>query len=247
MELKDKTAIITGSTGKLTRHITIALAQAGCNCLCHYHENSPQAQDLVEEIKSLGQKAIAVQADLTKDEGIEKLFAAAAQLPCPQILINSAGIFQRKPLKNVTFEDAAKTFDLNLTAAIMMCRNFAKQVKDNFPKSDTPVAKIINIADVGAAKPWANYVLYCSSKAGLVGATKALAKELAPNICVNAVTPGVLSGIDDFNEDEKKRQLSFIPAARFGNPGDIAAAVKFLIENDYITGQILSIDGGRTI
>lgn len=241
MELKDKTAIITGSTGKLTRHITIALAQAGCDCLCHYHENSAQAQNLVEEIESLGQKAIAVQADLTKDEGIEKLFTEAEKLPCPQILINSAGIFERKPLGNVTFEDARKTFDLNLAAAIMMCRNFAKQA------SKMPIAKIINITDAGAIKPWADYVLYCSSKAGLVGATKALAKELAPNICVNAVAPGVISGQDDFDENDKKRQRSFIPAARFGNTGDIAAAVKFLIESDYITGQVLSIDGGRTI
>ncbi len=75
MELKDKTAIITGSTGKLTRHIAIALAQAGCNCICHYYENSAHAKKLIEEIKSLSRKTIAVQADLTKDEGIEKLFA----------------------------------------------------------------------------------------------------------------------------------------------------------------------------
>jgi NAD(P)-dependent dehydrogenase (short-subunit alcohol dehydrogenase family) len=241
MELKDKTAIITGSTGKLTRHITIALAQAGCDCLCHYYENSAQAQNLVEQIKSLGQKAIAVQADLTKDEGIEKLFAAAGQLAPPQILINSAGIFEKKSLENVTFEDARKTFDLNLTAAIMMCKYFAKQI------SNMSIAKIINIVDSGAVKPWADYVLYCSSKAGLVGATKTLAKELAPNICVNAVAPGIISGAYDFDEDEKKRQLSFISAARFGNTGEVAAAVKFLIENDYITGQVLSVDGGRTI
>ena len=247
MELKNKTAIITGSTGKLARHLTLSLAQSGCNCICQYHENYALAQDLVKEIKSLGQKALAFQADLTKDEEIEKLFAAAGQQPCPRILINSANIFERKPLEKVTFEDARKTFDLNLTAAIMMCKYFVKQIKDNFGQSDVPVAKIINIADVGAIKPWANYVLYCSSKAGLVGATKALAKELAPAICVNAVSPGIISGEDDFDEVGKKRQLAFIPAARFGSADEVARAVTFLIESDYITGQTLNIDGGRSI
>ena len=241
MELKDKTAIITGSTGKLTRHITIALAQAGCNCLCHYYENSVLAKNLVEEIKSLGRKAIAVQADLTKPDDIEKLFVEAEQLPCPQILINSAAIFERKPLKELTFEDGRKTFDLNLTSVVMMCKYFAKQV------SNMPIAKIINIVDSGAIKPWAQHVLYCSSKAALIGATKAMAKELAPGICVNAVAPGIISATDDFDNDEKKRQLAFIPATRFGTADEVAHAVKFLLESDYITGEIISVDGGRTI
>ena len=241
MELKNKTAIITGSTGKLTRHITIALAQAGCDCLCHYHENSSEAEQLVTQIKSLGRKTIAVQADLTKIEGIEKLFAEAGQLPRPQILINSAAIFEKKTLEELTFEDGRKTFDLNLISVVMMCKYFAKQV------CDMPIAKIINIVDTGAIKPWADYVLYCSSKAGLVGATKAMAKELAPNICVNAIAPGIISADDDFDDDEKKRQLTFIPAARFGRAGEVAHTVKFLLKSDYITGEIISVDGGRTI
>ena len=241
MKLKDKTAIITGSTGKLTRHITIALAQAGCNCICHYHKNISEAQQLVAQIKSLGRKAIAVQADLTKLDDIEKLFAEAGQLPCARILINSAAIFERKPLKKLTFEDGRKTFDLNLTSAVMMCKYFAKQA------GGTPIAKIINIIDAGAIKPWGQYVLYCSSKAALIGATKAMAKELAPGICVNAVAPGIISTDEDFDEDEKKRQLAFIPAQRLGTSGEIAHTVKFLIESDYITGEIISVDGGRTI
>ena len=247
MELKNKTAIITGSTGKLTRHLTLGLARAGCNCLCHYYQNNSEAQSLVKKIKSLGCQAIAVQADLTKNEGIEKLFAAATEFVLPQILINSAAIFERKPLEKVTFENAQKTFNLNLTAAIMMCKYFAKKVKHNFGPSDAPIAKIINITDVGAIKPWADYILYCSSKAGLLGATKALAKELAPAICVNAIAPGIVSANADFEMDEKKRQLAFIPAARFGTAVEVAQAVKFLIENDYITGQTLNIDGGRSI
>lgn len=241
MELKGKTAIITGSTGKLTRHITIALAQAGCNCLCHYHKNSSRARQLVTQIKSLGQMAAAVQADLTKPADIERLFAEAGQLPCPQILINSAAIFERKPLKDLTFENGRKTFDLNLTSVVMMCKHFAKQA------SNMPIAKIINIVDAGAIKPWGQYVFYCSSRAALVGATKAMAKALAPGICVNAVAPGIISTDDDFDDNEKKRQLAFIPAGRLGTAEEVARTVTFLIESDYITGEIISVDGGRTI
>ena len=247
MELKNKTAIITGSTGKLTKHLALSLARAGCNCLCHFYQNDSEAQSLVEKIRTLQCRAIAVQADLTKDEDIKKLFAAAAEFAPAQILINSAAIFERQPLENVTFENAQKTFALNLTSAIMMCKYFAGKVKENFDPSDAPLAKIINIVDVAAARPWADYVVYSSSKAGLVGATKALAKELAPAICVNAVAPGIVSPDADLEKDEKKRQLAFIPAVKFGTADDVAQAVTFLITNDYITGQTINIDGGRSI
>jgi pteridine reductase len=91
---------------------------------------------------------------------------------------------------------------------------------------------------------WANYLLYCSSKAGLIGATKSMAKELAPLICINAIAPGVIS-TENFDQQQLQRQLAFIPAGRFGQPSDIVNAAVFLLQSDYITGQVLSVDGGR--
>ena len=247
MKLKGKTAIITGSSGRLGAAIGIGLAGAGCDCVCHYNSNKQKAEKLIEQIKAAGQKAIAIKADLTEPEQIKTLFERAAEFATPQILINSAAVFSKEPLSEITFQKAQQILNLNLTAAILTSKYFAEIVNAKFVNEDFAAARIINIADIGGIRPWANYTLYCSSKAGLIGATKALAKELAPKICVNAVAPGMVNWPDDFCEDEKKRQLSFIPAGRIAATDEIAAAIIFLIENDYITGQVLNVDGGRCI
>lgn len=245
MQIKRSTALITGSSGRLGSAIALAVAQAGCNCICHYYKNKEKALSIVEEIKKGGQKAKALQADLTKPEHIKNLFGQANLLGTPQILINSAALFSRQPLQQVSFEETQRVLDLNLTAAILTSQAFAKSISEKFPNSISAVAKIINIADVGAIRPWADYVVYCSSKAGLIGATKALAKELAPAVCVNAIAPGLVTWPDNFEETQKQRQLSFIPVKRFARPEEITNAVIFLLENDYITGQVLCVDGGR--
>ncbi len=247
MELGDKTAVITGSSGRLGSAIALALGEAGCNCICHYNQNKQKAEELVEQIKKLGVKALAVKADLTKPEKIEDLFEKALEFGMPQVLINSAAVFSRGPLGEVTFEEAQRVLNLNLTAAILTSRAFAKKINDKFDNIETVVGKIINISDVGGIRPWAGYVLHCSSKTGLIGATKALAKELAPAICVNSIAPGVVTWPSDVDESEKRRQLSFIPVRRIGEPKEVADAVIFLLRNDYITGQILNVDGGRCI
>ena len=160
---------------------------------------------------------------------------------------NSAAVFSRQPLGEVTFEEAQRVLNLNLTAAILTSRAFAKRIDGKFGGSESVVGKIINISDVGGIRPWAGYVLHCSSKAGLIGATKALAKELAPAICVNSIAPGVVTWPSDVDEAEKQRQLKFIPAGRIAEPKEVADAVIFLLRNDYITGQTLNVDGGRCI
>jgi NAD(P)-dependent dehydrogenase (short-subunit alcohol dehydrogenase family) len=247
MELKGTVAVITGSSGRLGSAIALALGEAGCHCICHYNSNKQKAEGVVKQIKSLGVKALAIEADLTKPKQIEDLFEKASKLGTPQILINSAAVFSRGPLGEVTFEEAQRVLNLNLTAAILTSRAFAKKINDKFDNIETVVGKIINISDVGGIRPWAGYVLHCSSKAGLIGATKALAKELAPAICVNSIAPGVVTWPSDFDESEKQRQLSFIPVRRIGEPKEVADAVIFLLRNDYITGQVLNVDGGRCI
>ena len=247
MELKNTVAVITGSTGKLGSEIALAIAKAGCDCICHYNKNKQKAEQLTEQIGHLGQNAIAVSADLTCPDQIKVLFEKASKLGAPQILINSAAVFTRQPLQQVTFENAQKVLSLNLIAPILISKHFAEIIRAKFPEPNSVVGKIINISDTGAIRPWAEYAVYCSSKAGLVGATKALAKELAPAICVNSIAPGIIDWPAQFNEKEKTRQLSLIPANRFARPDEITKAILFLLENDYITGQVLNIAGGRCI
>jgi len=235
MDLKGKTAIITGASGRLGGAIARALAQVGCNCICHYNQNRQRAEELVEQIQETGVKASAIEADLAKPDRIKGFFDKAEQFGVPQILINSAAVFSRQPLEEVTFEEAQRVLNLNLTVSILTSQAFARMTKDKFDKAKTVVGKIINIADVGGIRPWAGYVLYCSSK------------ELAPAVCVNAVAPGVVTWPSDFDESERQRQLSFIPAGRIAEPDEVTKAIIFLLENDYITGQVLNVDGGRCI
>jgi pteridine reductase len=247
MELAGKNVIVTGSTGSLGSELVRALAEAGCNCVCHYHQNKEKAEKLVSDITAMSQKAIAIKADLTEPQQIAALFEQASRYAPLQVLINSASVFERTPLQEISISQARHVLDVNLTACILTAGAFAKRVSKTSEDKDVPAGKIINICDVAATKPWAEYSLYCASKAGLIGTTKALAKELAPDILVNALAPGIATWPTEMTDEEEKRQLSFIPMRRFAETREIAAAIVFLLQNDYITGQVLNVCGGRGI
>jgi NAD(P)-dependent dehydrogenase (short-subunit alcohol dehydrogenase family) len=192
-------------------------------------------------------EALAVQADLTMQEQVEVMFGKAVDFGTPQVLINSAAVFLRQPLAEVNSEECQRILNLNLTASILTSRAFAKIIDAEFGNTGTVAGKIINIADVSGIRPWAEYVVYSASKAGLIGATKSLAKELAPSVCVNVVAPGVMTWPEDFSEEQKKQQIKLIPVGRIAEGKDITEAIIFLLKNDYITGQVLNVDGGRCI
>ncbi len=163
MELTDTTAVINGSTGSLGRAVTLALAKAGVDCICHFHKNRQAADDLTAQIKALGPNAIPVAADLTVPEQIDNLFTATENLAPPTILINSAAVFSRLPLTDITLENAQQVLNINLIAPVLVSRKFAQVVNKHFPHAETPIAKIINLSDIGALRPWANYTIYCAS------------------------------------------------------------------------------------
>jgi NAD(P)-dependent dehydrogenase (short-subunit alcohol dehydrogenase family) len=256
MELSGKNVIVTGSTGSLGSELVKALAEAGCNCVCHYHKNKEKAEKIVSDIKAMSLKAIAIKADLTEPQQIDGLFEQALNYFCTvqasryapvQILINSASVFERTPLQEISVGQSRRILDVNLTACILTAKAFAQRVSNGWGDKDAPAGKIINICDVAATKPWVQYSLYCASKAGLIGATKALAKELAPSILVNSLAPGIATWPTEMTSEEEKRQLGFIPMRRFAETREIAAAMIFLLQNDYITGQVLNVCGGRGI
>jgi NAD(P)-dependent dehydrogenase (short-subunit alcohol dehydrogenase family) len=242
MNIKGKTVIITGSTGKLAREIVLSLAQAGANCICVYHKNKKTANALESAIKKNGVRSLFVAADLTKPQGIEKIFTKIKKFPHPEILINAAAVFEKKPSEKITGDYVRKIFDLNFTSAMTMTQKFAALLK----KNKTP-GKIINITDATIEKHPAGYSVYTASKAALASATISLAKELSPDITVNAVAPGIVNWQKGVTPGQKKKMLAKIPLARTGSPEEIASAVKFLIENDYITGQTITIDGGLVL
>ena len=247
MEIESKTAVVTGSSRCVGAAVAVALAREGCRCVCHYHHNRAGAMEVVEKIAAEGGQAIAVRADLTCHEEIVRLFEVCREFGLPEILVNSAAIFERSSISEINFENARRMLDTNLVAPILVSGAFAEAAKGIKASGNLPVAKIVNLVDIGGIRPWADYTLYCASKAGLIAAGKSLAKELAPKICVNAVAPGIVSWPDGGDMDQYNRQVSMIPAGRTGTPEDIASAVIFLVKNDYITGQVINVDGGRCI
>jgi len=253
MNVKGKTAIITGATGKLASQIVLSMAKAGANCICIYNSNTVKAKKLAADLRKLKQKTLFISADLTAEENIEKVFACFEKFKTPQILINAASIFEKKPLENVTFDYIRQTFDINFAAHIMLTHKFVELVRRKIKSKQKPLAKIINFTDITVLRPPAGFSIYCASKAALLSATKSLAKELAPDFTVNAVSPGIVSwpfglaqgGQKGVTAEQKKKMLSQVPVGRAGSPEEVADAVKFLIENDYVTGQVIDVDGGR--
>lgn len=250
MEITNKTAIITGATGRLGRAIAVGLAARGMDCVCHFHRDSETAGAVVEQITAMGRRAVAAGADLCSETQVEQLFAAAGAFGKVRVLVNSAAVFGRCSLDELTGEAVQRMLGVNLVGPVLASRYFLELLRAEGVKyggASEPLAKIINMADAGAIRPWAEYAAYCASKAGLIGLTKAMAKEAAPGVTVNAIAPGIVTRPESMTEDEEQKQLARIPMGRFGQPEDVVRAVLFLLENDYITGQVLSVDGGRTI
>ena len=240
--------IVTGASGQLGGAIALLLAGRGMDCVCHYHTGAEQVNTVVNEIEKLGRRAVAVQADLSQADTAGVIFERAAAMGDVRVLINSASVFQRQPLGTFTEADVAAMLGVNLTAPMMLCDAFARYLKaEGFLQSEQTAASIINLVDVAGVKPWGGYGPYCATRAGLIGLTKSLAKELAPGVTVNAIAPGIVTWPGKMDAGEESKQLDMIPAGRFGEPGDITRTIDFLLDNTYITGQVLCIDGGRSI
>jgi len=247
MLFKDKVAIVTGGSRGIGKALVLMLAQEGADVAFTYAKSIEDAQKLSTEITKLGRKPLALQMDVADfdkaKELIEKVKETFGRL---DILVNNAGIIRDKALMMMTKEDWREVIDTNLNGTFNVTRNaivtFLKQ------KSGS----IVNITSVSGVAGMSRQTNYAASKAGIIGFTKSLAKEVAPyNIRVNAVAPGfietdMISGLkDEFKEELKKK----IPLSRLGKVEDVASAVRFLLSEgaNFITGQTIIVDGGLFI
>ncbi|MEJ5259628.1 MAG: SDR family oxidoreductase [Anaerohalosphaeraceae bacterium] len=244
MDLRGKTALITGSTGKIGRFLAESLAREGVQCLCQYHRQDRLANKLVQGIRRHGGRAFAFQSDFRDAEQIRRLFQEAGRYGPTDILIHSAGLFEKTPLKNCTEQQIEDLIHLNLTVPLLITRLFVKSRFSSGAKK--PFAKVLFFADIGALRPWRDYSAYCAAKAGLIAATQSLAKELAPGIAVNAIAPGIVEGTIR-NRQEAAERKKRIPLGRFVPMNDLMEAVLFLLKTDSITGEILTADGGAVL
>lgn len=242
--MKNQTAVVTGGSRGIGRAICIALAKEGVNIVTCYAKSSAAAEETIAMCKEYGVQAVAVQADVAKQEEVERLFAEALKLTgTVEILVNNAGITRDGLLIRMSDDDFNQVIDTNLKGAFYCMRAASKlMMKKRY-------GRIVTISSVVGLIGNAGQVNYAGSKAGVIGMTKSLAKELGSrNITANAVAPGFITTdmTEALPETVKEQMAKQIPLGRMGTPEDVAEAVVFLVSDraSYITGQVLNVDGG---
>jgi 3-oxoacyl-[acyl-carrier protein] reductase len=243
--LQDKVAIVTGASRGIGKEIALSLASEGASVVVNYASSSRAAEAVVAEIEGMGVPAIALQADVSKPEQVDGLIAAVLEKwGRIDVLVNNAGITKDTLMMRMGLEEWQAVIDLNLTG-VFLC---TKAVSRTMLKQRS--GRIINIASVAGQMGNPGQANYSASKAGVIGFTKTVAKELATRgITANAVAPGFIA--TDMTEGLKTDEiLKFIPLGRFGKPEDIAGMVRFLAADPaaaYITGQTFNVDGGMVM
>jgi len=242
-----RAAIVTGGSRGIGRAVCVALAKQGCNVVVNYCHGAEPAKQTAALCRAEGVQAVTVQADVSTAEGCKALFDAAAEaFGRVDVLVNNAGITRDNLILRLTEQDFDAVLDTNLKSAFLCCKEAARRmVRQRY-------GRIVNLSSVVALRGNAGQTNYAASKAGVIGMTKSLAKELAGrNITVNAVAPGFIDTdmTAALTETAKNAALGSIPMGRMGTPENVAKAVAFLAGEDagYITGQVLAVDGGMSM
>ena len=244
--LQDKVAIVTGASRGIGRAIAIELATQGAIAIVNYTSSSAAAEAVVTEITDAGGEAIAIQADVSKIDQVDALVNAVIEkFSRVDILVNNAGITRDTLLLRLKPEDWQAVIDLNLTGVFLCTRTVSKIMLKQRS------GRIINITSVAGQIGNPGQSNYSAAKAGVIGFTKSVAKELATRgITVNAVAPGFITTDMTSNLNNSEDILKYIPLGRFGQPEEVAGMVRFLAADPaaaYITGQVFNVDGGMVM
>ena len=229
-------ALVTGAAHRLGKAFALSLAHAGYDIILHYHSSSESALQTKLELESLSINVTLAQADLTDPQQIHSLVSNFNSL---DLLVNSAAYMQSGKVESFSVESWDSSIDLNLRAPFLLAQECAKKMTDG--------GLIVNISDVGAQKAWSRYPSYTVSKAALESLTKILARALAPKIRVNAIAPGFVLQSDIVPAEEWERLIGRIPLKRPARTEEITSALEFLLQNQYVTGQTIVVDGGYSL
>lgn len=241
--LAGRVAVVTGAGTRIGAAIAEGLGEEGADVVVHCHRSRVGAEEVARIVRGAGGRAQVVAADLSHPEGVHAVFAAADSIGGCDLLVNSAALFEARPLDEADDAHWERVMALNLTAPFRCCRQAAMSMRRK-GRGD-----IVNILDVaGALRPWKGYAAHGAAKAGLRALTECLALELAPTIRVNAVAPGTILPPTSMSADEVERIRKRIPAQRLGSLKELVATVVFLVTGPrFITGQVLAVDGGRSL
>ncbi|HKT47358.1 MAG TPA: SDR family oxidoreductase [Candidatus Acidoferrales bacterium] len=238
--LQGKVALVTGAGKRIGHALALRLAREGADVAVHFGGSQQEAEKTVDEIRALGRRAMAVRAELRSVPQIREMFAKVAkEFGRLDVLVNSAANFLQTEFAETTEEVWDSALETNLKGVFFCCQAAAPELKKSR-------GVIVNFADLGGILAWTEFIPHCAAKAGVVMLTKALAKELAPEVRVNAIAPGTITMPGDAPEIEAEF-VRRAPLKRSGRTEDVADAVMYLIGARFVTGHVLVLDGGRSL
>jgi NAD(P)-dependent dehydrogenase (short-subunit alcohol dehydrogenase family) len=237
--LEGQVALVTGAAKRIGRSIALRLAAEGASIAVNYRTSKAEAESVVREIQTLGVKAIAIQADVSRRAEVQKLFAAVEkEFARLDILVNNAGEFFAAKFEEITDEQWDGIMNANLKSQFL-CAQAAAPIMKRRGRG-----RIINLASLGGLLAWPSYTHYCVSKAGSIMLTRCMAAALGPEILVNAIAPGTIQFPGEPPDEAYVRR---VPLHRTGTGDDIAGAAAYLATADFVTGQVIAVDGGRLL
>ena len=242
MQPTDKVALITGAAHRVGKAIALGLARRGSHIVLNYRSSIEAARQTQAELEALGVRVLPIQADVSRPAAIETMVARAIDhFGRIDILVNSAASFRQTPFPEMTVTDWETVVNTNLRGPFWCARTVAPHMLK------LEEGLIINITDLSAFTPSQNMLAHTVAKAGLVSLTQALALELRPTIRVNAIAPGPVIPPPEYDEATNKRIARRTLLKRWGSGDHVAQAVLFFVENDYVTGELLRVDGGELL
>jgi pteridine reductase len=235
-------ALVTGGAVRLGREITLALARRGCRLVVHYNRSADEAESVCAEIRGRGGEAVAIGEDLSRTGSGERLAGATLEAYGGRldILVNSASVFPPEPLEATTEEIWDRALDVNLKAPFFLVRHLSGALRASR-------GVVINMADLAGMEPWTGYAAHSIAKAGLVHLTRIAARALAPEVRVVGIAPGAVLPPDDTSDEQMKGLARMAALKRNGSPRDVVQALEYLLDAEFVTGEILVVDGGRLL
>jgi pteridine reductase len=240
--LAGRRALVTGGAVRVGRALSLALADMGLDVAVHYNASAGPAEDCAQECRARGVRAATVGGDLGRADECRRVVAAAQEaLGGVDVLVSSAANFVSAPFAETTEEQVDRALAVNLKGPFFCAQAAAPAM------TAAGFGRIVNVADVAGLEPWPRFTAHSVAKAGVVMLTRSLAQELAPAITVNAIAPGTVLMPDGASDAAVERSVRKTVLGRVGSPDDVAGALRYLLEADYVTGHTLVVDGGRLV
>lgn len=234
-------ALVTGGAVRLGRALSLGLAEAGFNVVVHYHTSEAAAREVARRVEALGRRAVTVGADIGNPDQIPRLADAVEQeFGRLDLLVNSAASFRRGSFAEIDVQEWDEVFAVNLRGPFLLVQRLAPLLR----KSG---GSVVNIVDLSAMEPWVGRPHHAVSKAGLLHLTRVMARVLAPDVRVNAIAPGTVLPPADFDPAALERERERTLLRTLGSPEDIVRTTLFLAESAFMTGEVITVDGGRSI